>query len=65
MYEEFVGKRVQITTLVNGKQVKWPVRKLLEIEGGLLLLDSGEEVDTESEDFVGLIPEPPSPRLKT
>lgn len=59
MYEEFVGKRVQITMLKDGNEDIWPPKKLTKIDGSLLYFDeSGEVVDTESEDFVSLRPEP-------
>lgn len=63
MYKDLIGKRVQITMLEDGQKVVWPVRKLVAVEGSLLMLDSGEEIDTASPAFVKLRPEPPMPQV--
>lgn len=57
-YEKYVGKKVQITMLEDGKECKWQPRTLESVEDNLLYLAEGEVVDTESSDFVGLRPEP-------
>ena len=46
MYEELVGKRVQVTMLKDGNEEMWQPQKVTEFNDGILLLADGSEADT-------------------
>jgi hypothetical protein len=59
MYEEYIGKVVQVTTLKGGQKKSWGPAKVDTCSDGLLGFDNGEEIEVET--IVEIRPEPPMP----